>query len=158
MTRMEPPMYRMVVAVLTVVGRPPKGFPLRGSCLRSRLKRCPPMPRSSITIDELCPAWTPLPTRCAGHLPLQGQCHQLKEKYLLSRPKGFPLRGSCLRSRLKKCPRYTSFVYSDRRSYPSGDTSSDPLRREASPLGRGTPSPPRQCHQLKRKGKEATKK
>ena len=46
-----------------------------------------------------------------------------------------PLRGSCLRSRLKRCPRYTSFVYSDRRSYPSGDTSSDPLR--------GPPSPPR---------------
>ena len=68
-------------------------------------------------------------------LPPLGQCHQLKEKYLLSRPKGFPLRGSCLRSRLKRCPRYTSFVYSDRRSYPSGDTSSDPLR--------GPPSPPR---------------
>ena len=72
-----------------------------------------------------------------------GQCHQLKEKCLPSHPKGFPLRGSCLRSRLKRCPRYTSFVYYDRRSYRSVYTSSEPLRREASPLGRGPPSPPR---------------
>ena len=50
-------------------------------------------------------------------------------------PKGFPLRGSCLQSRLKRCPRYTSFVYSDRRSYPSGDTSSEPLRGPPSPQG-----------------------
>ncbi len=83
---------------------------------------------------------SPIP-RCAGTSPLRwgsgpkGNVINLRKKYLPSRPKGFPLGGSCLRSRLKRCPRYTSFVYSDRRSYPSGDTSSDPLR--------GPPSPPR---------------
>ena len=31
------------------------------------------MLRSSVAIDEPCPAGTPLPTRYAGHLPLQGE-------------------------------------------------------------------------------------
>ncbi len=78
---------------------------------------------------------TPPTLLSAGPPPLSGNAVNLRKKNLPSRPKGFPLRGSCLRSRLKRCPRYTSFVYSDRRSYPSGDTSSDPLR--------GPPSPPR---------------
>ena len=31
------------------------------------------MLRSSVAIDEPCPAGTPLPTRFAGHLPLKGK-------------------------------------------------------------------------------------
>ena len=49
--------------------------------------------RSSVAIDEPRTAGTPLPTRCAGHLPLKGNVINLRKKIPAVTPKRLPLEG-----------------------------------------------------------------
>ena len=147
-------MYRMVVPVLTVVGskRLPlwvcEAMPLGGSWLAGRRPseasgQTEEVPfgwlrafivaeaRGAACGDLFRPAAQRSKSFRARATFPKGQCHQLKGNTCRRPQKASPRRGSCLRSRLKRCPRYTSFVYSDRRSYPGGDTSSDPPQAAA---------------------------
>ena len=65
----------------------------------------------------------------------RGQCHQLKEKIPAVTPKRLPLEGKLSAKQTEEVSPYASFLCRNRRTVPSVDTSSDPLR--------GPPSPPR---------------
>ena len=108
-----PPLRRVLRCAVTGRFLKLMTLPLRGSCLRSRLKRCPPMPRSSVVIDELCPAWTPLPTRRKRRptFPSRGRLLETAPLKLMTLPprgrlsEAAPLKSMALPSTQGKPPR-----------------------------------------------------